>query len=154
MCAINSCEPSSKPHIELAIAVFKKHDKALVNSLKNFLTLLPTSNCVEDVLKSAICQLAASDPEDCRWLLRNAPCLEPELDLIQFVMETVSTQFQNEGFKLDRDFWFDPCDRLCLNIRGKATIIVDGLSGEFSLLENIFLHRQQHFQSQQDNPNG
>jgi hypothetical protein len=139
MCKSKSCEPYYETHVELATAVFKTQNKALVNSLKNFLTLLPNSQCIEEVLKAAIFQLPATDPEACLWLLHNSCCLDPEFDLIKFVMESVTTQLQDRGFVLDRDFWFGPGDRLCLNEQGKAAEIAEGLSRENGLLGELFL---------------
>jgi hypothetical protein len=81
MCKVTSCDPHYETHVELAIAVIKTHDRGLVHSLKNFLTLLPSPQCLEEILKLAICHLATTDPETCRWLWCNAACLEPELDL-------------------------------------------------------------------------
>jgi hypothetical protein len=139
MCKSKSCEPCYETHVELAVAVFKTQNKALVNSLKNFLTLLPSSQCIEEVLKAAIFQLSATDPEACLWLLHNASCLNPELDLSQFVMESVTTQLQDRGFVLDRDFWFGPDDRLYLNEQGNAAAIAKELSRKDALLEELFL---------------
>jgi hypothetical protein len=81
MCKVKSCDSYYETHVELAVAVFKTRDRGLVRSLKNFLTLLPSPQCLEEILKFAICHLAATDPETCHWLLCNAACLEPELDL-------------------------------------------------------------------------
>jgi hypothetical protein len=139
MCKSKSCEPYYETHVELAAAVFKTQNKALVSSLKNFLTLLPTSQCIEEVLKAAIFQLPATDPEACLWILHNSSCLDPELDLIQLVMEAVTAQLQNRGFVLDRDFWFGPGDRLYWNEQGKATAIAEGLSSEDSFLGENFI---------------
>jgi hypothetical protein len=126
-------------HVELAVAVFKTQNKALVNSLKNFLTLLPNSQCIEEVLKAAILQLPATDPKACLWLLHNSYCLDPEFDLIKFVIESVTAQLQDRGLVLDRDFWFGPDDRLYLNEQGKAAAIAKELSRKDALLEELFL---------------
>jgi hypothetical protein len=81
MCASKSCELDYEIHVELAVTVFKTQNKVLVDSLKNFLTVLANPKCIERVLIAAIYQLAETDPEICRWLLRNSSYLEPELDL-------------------------------------------------------------------------
>jgi hypothetical protein len=146
MCKSKSCEPYYETHVELTVAVFKTQNKALVNSLKNFLTLLPSSNCIEEVLKAAICQLPATDPEACFWLLHNASCLDPELDMNQFMIASVTAQLQGQGFVVGRDFWFGSDDRLYWKDPGKAAAIAEGLSGEYSLLGELFIHYQQHLQ--------
>jgi hypothetical protein len=142
MCKSQSCGSSYETHIELAVAVFKTQDGGLVNSLKNFLTLLPSSQCLEDVLKLAICQSAVSAPEACRWLLSNPSYMEPELDVSHFVLESVMTQLQNQGFVLNQDFWLGSNDRLYLNIHGKFSVLTEGLTNESSLLKEIFISHQ------------
>jgi hypothetical protein len=146
MCKSKSCEPYYETHVELAVAVFKTQNTALVKSLKNFLTLLPSSNCIEKVLKAAVCQLPETDPEACLWLLHNASCLDPELDMKQFALASVTAQLQNQGFIVGRDFWFGSDDRLYWNDQGKETAIAEGLSGEHSLLGELFIRYQQHLQ--------
>jgi hypothetical protein len=142
MCKSQSCGPSYETHIELAVAVFKTQDRGLVTSLKNFLTLLPSSQCLEDVLKLALCQSAVSEPKACRWILGNADCVEPELDVIHFVLESVTTQLQSQGFVLDRDFWFGPDSQIHWNIPGSENALTEGLSEKFYLLPEIFIYFQ------------
>jgi hypothetical protein len=90
-------------------------------------------------LKTAICQLTKTDPDACRWLFHNFSCLDPEMDLIQFVMESVTAQLQDRGFVLGQDFWYGPDDRLYLNEQGKAAAIAKELSRKDALLEELFL---------------
>jgi hypothetical protein len=124
MCLSNTDEP----HVELAIDVFKTQTPALVGSLKDFLTVLPNPKCVEQVLTTAIYQLAEADPDACRWLLRNPRYLEPELDLVEVAIKLALTKLQNQGLVLDQDFNFEPNSRLNVNEKVKAELMV----GKFS----------------------
>jgi hypothetical protein len=142
MCKSKSCGAYYESHIELAVAVFKTQDQGLLNSLKNFLTLLPSSECLENVLKLAICESAVSDPDSCRWLLSHPFYMEPELDVSNFVLESVTTQFQSQGFVLNQDFWLGPNDRLYLNIHGEVSVLMEGLADQSSLLREIFISHQ------------
>jgi hypothetical protein len=144
MCKSASCESYYESHVELAVAVFKTQNQKLVISLKNFLTLLPSPQCLEEVLKSAVCQAAVTDSETCRWILSHASSMEPELDLRHFLMESVTAQFQDWGFVFNQDFWFDRDNRLHLNVRGKMRILAEELSDSTSLLEEIFIYGQKH----------
>lgn len=132
------CLPSShETHIELAIDVFKARSKALVLSLKDFLTVLPTPKCVEEVLTVAIYQLAEKDPDACRWLLRHAYCLEPEIDLVELATKLASSKLQEEGFSFGQDFKFEPDSQLPITEKAKSRLMVDHSSGERLLLEEI-----------------
>ncbi|NJM64163.1 MAG: hypothetical protein HC851_00115 [Acaryochloris sp. RU_4_1] len=142
MCKSIGCEPYYEPYVELAVTVFKTQDKVLVDSLKSFLTLLPSSQCIEGVLVTAIYQLAETGPETCRWLLGNPSYLEPEFDVIQFSMGSVSTWLQNQGFVLNQDFWFEPIGQLHLNEKIQAAVIATDLSDGPLLLEEMFIHSQ------------
>jgi hypothetical protein len=80
MCASNSCGFYS----ELATDVFKTQNLALLKSVKDFLTDLPCSQSIEEILIEAFYQLAKIDPDACRWLLHNYIYLLPEVNLIEF----------------------------------------------------------------------
>lgn len=132
------CLPSShETHIELAIDVFKARSKALVLSLKDFLTVLPTPKCVEDVLTAAIYLLAERDPDACRWLLRHAYCLEPEIDLVELATKLASTKLQEQGFLLGQDFKFEPKSQLHVTKEAKSRLMIDNSTGDRLLLEEI-----------------
>jgi hypothetical protein len=137
MCLSNTDEP----HVELAIDVFKTQTPALVGSLKDFLTVLPNPKCVEQVLTTAIYELAETDPDACRWLLRNPRYLEPELDLIEVAIKLALTKLQNQGLVLDQDFKFEPNSRLNVNEKVKAELMVGNSAGDRLLLEEILLVR-------------
>ncbi len=126
-----------EPHIELAIDVFKTKTPTLVTSLKDFLTVLPNPKCIENVLTEALHQLAEADTEACRWLLRNPCYLEPEVDIAELAKTFVLTKLQNQGFVLNRDFWFEPSGRLDVSEKAKAELIVGNLACDRLLLEEI-----------------
>lgn len=129
--------PTDNPHVELAIDVFRTQTPALVASLKDFLTVLPNPKCVEQVLTTAIYQLAESDPDACRWLLRNPRYLEPELDLVEVAIQLALRKLQNQGLVLDQDFKFEPNSRLNVNAKAKAELMVGNSAGDRLLLEEI-----------------
>jgi hypothetical protein len=146
MCKLKSHEPHYEIYIELAVAVFKTQDKTLIDSLKNFLTTLPNAQQIEDVLKLSICQLAQTDLESCRWLVKNCSCLETELNVTQFMMESVISQFQNQGFILNRDFWFESGNRLHVSIQKEVNSVTKKVIQDPSLLE-AFVSCQKYCQS-------
>lgn len=80
MCASNSCGF----YTELATDVFKTQNSTLLKSLKDFLTDLPCSQSVEEILIEAFYHLAKIDPDACRWLLHNNDYLLPEVNLVEF----------------------------------------------------------------------
>ncbi len=128
---------SNEPHVELAIDVFKTRSKALVLSLKDFLTVLPNPKCVEDVLTAAIYQLAESDPDACRWVLRNSHYLEPEIDLGEVARTLASTKLENQGFLQGQDFKFESGSHLQISETAKARLMVENSTCERLILEEL-----------------
>ncbi len=107
MFVTTTCEPQVElvmdvfktQSVELAIDILKVQNKALVNSLKDYLTVLPSPQCVEEVLAAAIHELAETDPDACRWMLRHPDYLEPELDLVELAVKLALTKLQASGFR-------------------------------------------------------
>ena len=124
-------------HLELAVDVFKSQNPALIISLKNFLTVLPNPQCVEDVLTAAIYMLAKTEPEACRWILRNSYYLKPEVDLVEFTSNLAVTKLQNRGFILNQDFKFEPNSHLQVTEKARAGLMEDNSDGDRLLLEEI-----------------
>lgn len=133
MCVPNTCEP----HVELATDVFKTQNKELVNSLKDFLTVLPSPKCVEKVLATAIHQLAETDPDACRWLLGNSYYLEPELDVVALAMKFAFTKLNNQGLVLGQDFSFEASGRLNISEKAKAQLLSGNSACDRLLIEEI-----------------
>jgi hypothetical protein len=149
MLVTHTCEPRIEllmdvfktQSVELAIDVLKVQSKALVNSLKDYLTVLPSPQCIEEVLAAAIHQLAETDPDACRWMLRNPDYLEPELDLVELAMNLALSKLQNQGFVLEQDFKFEPNGRLQINQKAKAQLMVGNSACDRLLLEEILQRR-------------
>lgn len=122
---------------EIAVDVFKTQNLALVRSLKDFLIVLPSPKCVEQVLAAATHQLAETEPEACRWLLHHASCLEPELNLVELAMKLARKSLENQGFLLGQDFGFEPNGRLYINEKAKTDLMVGISAGELLILKEI-----------------
>jgi hypothetical protein len=133
MCLSNSYEP----HIGLAIDVFKTQNPALLISLKDFLTVLPNPKCVEEVLVAAIYQLAETDIDACRWLLRNCYYLEPEVDLVELTMNLALTKLQKQGFVPGQDFKVETNGQLQIVQEAKTRLMIEDSVGDRLLLEEL-----------------
>ena len=131
-------------NVELAIDVLKTQRKALVNSLKDYLTFLPRPQCIEEVLTAALHQLAETDPDACRWILRNPDYLEPELELVELAMKLMLTKLQNQGFLLGQDFNFESNGRLHVNAKAKVGLMVGNSACDRLLLEEILQVRDRN----------
>ena len=129
-------------HLELAVDVFKSQNPALVISLKNFLTVLPNPKCVEDVLTAAIYNLAKTEPEACRWILRHSYYLKPEVDLVEVASRLALTKLQKQGFVLNQDFKFEANSCLQVSEKAKAGLMVENSAGDRLLLEEILQIRE------------
>lgn len=129
-------------HLELAVDVFKSQNPALIISLKNFLTVLPNPQCVEDVLTAAIYTLAKTEPEACRWILRNSYYLKPEVDLVEFTSNLALTKLQNQGFVVNQDFKFESNSHLQVTEKAKFRLMDNNSDGDRLLLEEILQVRE------------
>jgi predicted transcriptional regulator len=114
-----------EPHVGLAVDVFRTQTPALVLSLKDFLTVLPNHQCVQAVLTEAIYQLAETDLEAFRWLLRNSTYLEPEIDLSEVAINLALTKLENQGFVQGQDFRIEANSRLYVNEQTKAQLMLE-----------------------------
>lgn len=128
-----------EPHIGLAIDIFKSQNPALLIALKDFLTVFPNPKCVEEILITAIYQLADLDPDACRWLLRNCSYLEPEVDLMELTVNVALTKLRNEGFVLGQDFSVESNSRLNVSEAAKTRLMIEESVGDRLLLEEVLL---------------
>lgn len=128
-----------EPHVGLAIDVFMSQNPALLIALKDFLTVFPNPKCVEEILITAIYQLADLDPEACRWLLRNCSYLEPEVDLMELTVNVALTKLKNEGFVLGQDFSVESNSRLNVSEAAKTRLMIEESVGDRLLLEEVLL---------------
>ncbi|MEW6497305.1 MAG: hypothetical protein AB1589_33100 [Cyanobacteriota bacterium] len=124
-------------HLELAIDVFKSQNPALIIALKDFLTVLPNPKCIEDVLTAAIYKLAKTEPDACRWILRNPCYLKPEVDLVELANQLALTKLQQQGFVLDQDFKFESNSHLQVTEKAKAGLMENNSVGDRLILEEI-----------------
>ncbi|MDV2995298.1 MAG: hypothetical protein N4J56_004952 [Chroococcidiopsis sp. SAG 2025] len=134
MCISNS---TCKPHVELAVDVFKTQTPTLISSLKDFFTALPSPKCVEEILAMALYQLADTDPDACRWLLRHPQYLEPELDLVEWATQFALKKLQAQGFVREQDFQFEPNGKLNACDRAKVKLSAGNSTAEKLILEEI-----------------
>lgn len=135
MCLTKLCEH----YVELAMDVLKTQNKILLKSLKDFLTGVPNSSCIEEVLTTAFQQLAVMDIEACRWLLRNSCVLLPEVDLVEQAIQLAQTLLQAQGFVLGQDFSFEPSGRISLRRKVRVR-----LYGENSVYDRLLLEEIVH----------
>jgi hypothetical protein len=81
----------------IAVDVFKTRNLDAIQSLKKFLTALPSPSYIREALLQAIYQLAEHDLETYQWILRHHQHLQPELSLIQVAQQVATEQLQNQG---------------------------------------------------------
>lgn len=123
--------------VELAVDVFRSRTPQLINSLKDFLTFLPNTKCVEEVLSAAFYYLAETDPDSCLWLLNNPEQLKPELNIVELAAKLVHKRLESQGFILDQDFWFESGGRLYLHEKIDPELIVGNSTGNRIFLERL-----------------
>jgi hypothetical protein len=133
MCISNLCNP----YIELATDVFKSQNPMLLKSLRDFLTGLPHPNCEENIITAAFHQLALTDIEACRWLLRNSYALLPEVDFVTQAIDLATTLLHAQGFLSGKDFSFESSRQLVLTDKAKASLWAKSSVGDRLLLEEV-----------------
>lgn len=128
-----------KPYIELAVDVFKAQDQESINFLKDFLTVLPNPTYIEQVLIAGIEILAETEPEACRWLLRNCSFLMPEVDLVNLAIDLAITKLESQGFVLDQDFGLEANGQLQVSEQAKVILLMGNSVRNRLLIEEILL---------------
>ncbi|WP_204106629.1 MULTISPECIES: hypothetical protein [Spirulina sp. CCY15215] len=121
----NSNLEESESYLDLAVDFLLSGDPDLIQSLKNFLTILSSPISIETILLKAIYRIAENEPKKGSWLLHHTDYLLPELDLWGWVRELVCTRLEEEGFILSKRFRFEANSKLLL-----AEAIAMGLFAE------------------------
>lgn len=109
--------------LKIAVSVLVSPTPEIIRYLKDFLSVLPTPLCIEQVLLQAICQLAEQNLEVCRQVLVYVEVFQPELDLKQMVQQAVIEFLQAENFTLNRDYHIDQTGRLHLSTEAAVTAL-------------------------------
>lgn len=134
---LDSYCPPNQPFVDIAIDVFKTQSDAAIQPLKGFLTILPTPTCVRRVLLEAIQHLATSDPDVCRWVLRHAQALEPELNLDTIANQVIIDALQQRNCTSPEDFRLEPNGSLMLSGRAKDILVASRSAWVCLLLEEM-----------------
>ncbi|WP_199314257.1 hypothetical protein [Planktothrix sp. FACHB-1365] len=125
-------------YVELAVDILRVQRPESIQSLKDFLTVLPNPRSIEDVLIRAIYQLAEIDDQACRWILRHSNYLMPELDVKNYALQWVCFRLQAQGFVLNQDFQFTAPQHLQLTEYAQLTLCQNLSRGDSLILTEIF----------------
>lgn len=126
-----------KFHIELVIDALKLHDKAMVESFKDFLTSLFDPTYTTDIVTAAVFQLAETDPETCRWTLRNFYHLELHRDITEGVVRFATQKLISKGFILGQDFSANQNGGIVINKNAKAALMESTSASDHLFFEEI-----------------
>lgn len=121
----------------VAIDVFKTRNLMAVQSLKKFLTALPSPSHIKAVLLQAFYHLAEEDLEVGRWVLQHRHDLEPELNLLEVAQQMVINRLQLHGRRLNQDFSFAPSGQLEMSKTIQLLLMEDLSQGDRLLLEEV-----------------
>lgn len=125
----------------VAVDVLKTHNLKAIQSLKKFLTALPSPRYIKEALLQAIYQLAEQEPETCRWILQHGQTLEPELNLMEVAQSIATKRLQSQGLILAQDFSFTADGKLEASEFTKKVLLEEVSIGDRLLLEEILLIR-------------
>jgi|GEM_PF-5862019 len=84
--------------VNLTIFVLKSHKPEAINTLKDFLTVLPTQEHINQILITAIHEILETEPEKIYWLLNNSTYLQPEIDVKKVVNQKLKEKLFAWGF--------------------------------------------------------
>lgn len=125
-------------YVELAVDVFRAQNHEYIQALKDFLTVLPNPRSIEWVLIKAIYQLAETDKDACRWVLRHPDYLMPELDLVNYAVQWVCFKLKNQGLIFNQDFGFVDPLQIELTKNAELELWRDVSIGDRLILEEVF----------------
>lgn len=124
-------------HTELVIDALKLHDKAMAESFKDFLTRIFDPTYTTDIVTAAVFQLAETDPETCRWALRNFYNLELHRDITEGVVRFATQKLISKGFILGQDFSATQNGGIVINKNAKAALMESTLASDHLFFEEI-----------------
>lgn len=124
-------------HIELIIDAFKLQNKAMVESFKDFLTTVFDPEYTTDILTAAVFQLAETDPENCRWALRNLYDLKLHHDIKEGVVRFATQKLISKGFIPGQDFSATQNGEIVINKNALATLMKVTSASDHLFIEQI-----------------
>lgn len=123
--------------IDLIIDALKLHDKALLESFEVLFTTLLGSRYTRDILTAAVFQIAETDPETCRWALRNFYDLKLHGDITEGVRRFAIQKLIGKGFIFGQDFSVTLNGGILINKNARAALIEVTSASEHLFIEEI-----------------
>ncbi len=123
--------------LEIVAKVLEVSNASNICYVKDFLAVLPTPLCIEQVLLQAIYQLADENPLACRQVLTYEKSFLPELDLRQQIQQTILEFLQTRDFALHRDYKFDGAGQLEMSDEVIATLLAELTDGDRLLITEL-----------------
>lgn len=123
--------------IDLIIDALKLHDKALLESFEVLFTTLFGFKYTTDILTAALFQLAETDPENCRWALRNFYDLTLHSDVTEGVRRFAIQKLIAKGLILGQDFSVTLSGGILINKNALAALLEVTSASEHLFIEEI-----------------
>lgn len=123
--------------VELIIDALKSQNKALLESFKTSFTNLLGSKYTIDLLAAAVFHLSETDPDTCRWALRNFYNLKLHRDITEGIVMFATQKLINRGFTLGQDFSITQTGEIAINKSAKAALMTDTSASDRIFLEEV-----------------
>lgn len=123
--------------LEIVIKVLEVSNASDIRYVKDFLAVLPTPFCIEQVLLQAVYQLADENPLACHRVLAYEKAFLPELDLRQQIQQAVLGFLQTKNFALHRDYQFDGAGQLEMSDEVINTLLAELREGDRLLVTKL-----------------
>lgn len=123
--------------VSIAVALIRSRDLRTIQILKRFLTYIPSSTDIKQILTIAVTQLSKTCPETTCWLLQHPEYLQPELNVLDIVVDTLSVKLSSWGFVYNRDFHFDENGKLIMSQSAEVLLFNTAIVDEITVLSII-----------------
>lgn len=123
--------------LEIVVKALEVSNASNIHYVKDFLVVLPTPRCIEQVLLQAIYQLANQNPVACRQVLVYTTAFLPELDLKHRIQQAALELLQTRGLVVHQDYQFDSTGWLEIRAEATATLFAELTDGDRLLLTEL-----------------
>jgi hypothetical protein len=90
--------------IRIAVELLQTQNPRAIVMLKDFLTCIPSPTSIRSILATAVAELIDISPTTLCWLLQHPEYLQPEVNVVKVVTQTLINRLIGLGFISGQDF--------------------------------------------------
>lgn len=124
-------------YTELLVDTLKSQNKALLTLLEEFITTKFGAEYSTDILTASVFILAETDPDTCRWTLRNFYDVKLHRDITEGVVMFAAKRLIAKGFILGQDFSITSSGSIFINKYARAALMKNTSDADCLFIEEI-----------------